>query len=356
MAKDKNNNKYMRSKVIWNVSIFVTIAIVILATVYWDYYSLWAYIDFSFLKAAPTATATLTPIPETPTPTPEPTPTPAGTSTTTPDPTPIPTPTPIPHPGERDGKFTDGDVEIGLNEYHSHDLSVEITKYFENDITYFVAEVYIREMDNFFAAFADGRYGSRKAATSEIAADNNAIFAVSGDYYNARDGGLIIRNSVVYRNKREPYREVLAVYDDGSMQGFRYHDAYEGVVAADESVVHTYVFGPMLISDGEIAREFNDRDRSIRQPRLGIGMVEPYHYYFVLADGRKQGYSIGMSLVELTDKFIELGCTEAYNLDGGGSATMIFMDELINKPQGTTKERGIGDAICFIETDVEQDE
>ena len=362
MKKDndqkKNNAKNIKSKVIWNVSIFLCIAAIILGTVFWEYYALWSYIRLPFLKAAgtptPTASQTAAYTPElTDTPTPEPTPSPKhpASLTPTPDPTPVPTPTPIPHPGDRDGKFTQGDVITKDNEYHSEDLSVEITKYFENDITYYVAEVYIREIDNFLAAFAGGKYGSRREVTTKMAEENNAIFAVSGDYYNAREGGLIIRNSVLYRNVKEPYREVLAIYEDGSMKGYRYNEAYKGELADDESIVHTYVFGPILVTDGVYGREYSDRDNVIRHPRLGIGMIEPYHYVFIVADGRKQGYSIGMTLVELADLFLEFGCTEAYNLDGGGTATMVFMNELVNLPQGTTKQRGLGDCICIIETE-----
>jgi exopolysaccharide biosynthesis protein len=267
----------------------------------------------------------------------------------TPKPTPSPTPSPTLHPGDRDGKFTDGEIKIQENSYRSQNLSIEITKYFENDITYFIAEVYVRDMDNFYAAFADGKYGSYRARTTEIAQENDAIFAVSGDYYNAREGGLIIRNSEVYRNEKEPYREVLALYEDGSMKGYRYKEAYDGTLAYDEDIVHTYVFGPILVTEGELGREFSDRELIIRHPRLGIGMIDPYHYIFLLADGRKEGYSIGMTIAEMADVFLKYNCVEAYNLDGGGTATMVFLNELVNMPQGTTTERGIGDAICFIE-------
>jgi len=358
MIKDTNKKTgTKKSIIIWNISIFLCIAAIILATVYWDYYSIWTYIDFSFLKASsevPTQTVMQTT--ETPTATASFSPSPSPTSqkpvspTITPLPTPIPTPTPIPHPGDRDGKFTQGDIVIKDNEYHSKDLSIEINKYYENDITYFVAEVYVRDMDNFLAVFAGGKYGSKREITTKMAQENSAIFAVSGDYYNAREGGIIIRNSVVYRNEKEPYREVLAIYNDGSMKGYRYKEAYDGRLN-DDSIVHTYVFGPILILNGELGREFSDKEHIVRHPRLSIGMAEPYHYYFILADGRKKGYSIGMTVVELTDIFLELDCTEAYNLDGGGTATMVFMDELVNLPQGTTKQRGIGDSICFVETD-----
>jgi exopolysaccharide biosynthesis protein len=119
----------------------------------------------------------------------------------------------------------------------------------------------------------------------------------------------------------------------------------------NQGAIHTYVFGPLLVENGEGVVEFEPVDPTMRHPRCAIGMVEPYHYYFILADGRRQGYSIGMTLYELSEKFLALGCTTAYNLDGGGSATMVFMDELVNRPQGFTKERGIGDAICILDNE-----
>lgn len=358
MTKEQKNNKQtIKSKIIWNVLLFFVMAIIILGSVLWDYYAIWSYIDKpAFLDKeilqspaekitqTPSAALTSSPIP---------TITPNNTSalSNTKKPTATPVPTPIPHPGDRDSKFTQGEIKIGDLSYQSENLSIEIKKYYEDKITYFVAEVYVRDMDNFFAAFADGIYDSKvkkiTQTTSEMAQDNNAIFAVSGDYYNARDGGIVIRNSEIYRHETEPYRDVLAIYKDGSMEGFYYKDANADDLLGND-VVHTYVFGPLLISDYKEAMEFTPRHRTTKHPRSAIGMIEPYHYYFILADGRKQGYSDGMSLYELAQKFMELGCEVAYALDGGGSATMVFMNELVNMPLGTSIERGIGDSICFI--------
>lgn len=44
----------------------------------------------------------------------------------------------------------------------------------------------------------------------------------------------------------------------------------------------------------------------------------------------------------------DLGCTEAYNLDGGGSTTMVFNGNVINKPTtngNTISERAVSDII-----------
>jgi exopolysaccharide biosynthesis protein len=66
-----------------------------------------------------------------------------------------------------------------------------------------------------------------------------------------------------------------------------------------------------------------------------------------VVDGRDYGYSVGVTLSEFARIFKDLGCTTAYNLDGGGSSTLCFMGELVNNPLGEGKERGISD-ILFV--------
>lgn len=346
MTEEIKQPKRTKSIIIWSISLFLGMAIIITSTVLWDYYSLWALFDIP-VSAGRTEVPLVTPIA-----THTPTPTPIATQTPTQDKdvkvTPTPVPTPTPHPGVRDGKFTNGEVIVGDLSYKSADLSVEINKYFEDDITYFVAEVYFRDMDNFYAAFANNEYGKRYDKTTNMAREHKAIFATSGDYYNARESGIVIRNSEIFRQDIEPDRATLAIYNDGTMKNYD-PDTIDADTLLAEGAVHTYVFGPLLVENGEGVIEFEPVDPTMRHPRCAIGMVEPYHYYFILADGRRPGYSIGMTLYEMSQKFLDLRCEFAYNLDGGGSATMVFMDELVNRPQGFTKERGIGDAICFIE-------
>lgn len=73
--------------------------------------------------------------------------------------------------------------------------------------------------------------------------------------------------------------------------------------------------------------------------------------YLVVADGRQPSYSTGLTLYELADILIELGATEAINLDGGSSSTFAVNDEVINKPSGN-REREVLNAV-LITKDVE---
>jgi len=56
------------------------------------------------------------------------------------------------------------------------------------------------------------------------------------------------------------------------------------------------------------------------------------NYIFVVVDGRQPKLSVGMTLEELADFMVSLGCTEAMNTDGGGSAEMAASVPQKNSP------------------------
>ncbi|ETI90072.1 phosphodiester glycosidase family protein [Clostridium butyricum] len=74
-------------------------------------------------------------------------------------------------------------------------------------------------------------------------------------------------------------------------------------------------------------------------------MISPNNFVFVVVDGRDNGYSRGMTLNEFSQLFEDLGCTYAYNLDGGGSSTMYFNGRVVNNPGGKDSERKVSDII-----------
>ena len=240
--------------------------------------------------------------------------------------------------------------------YEGNGISISITEYSSgsgNDaLTYFVADVVITDATQLLSAFADNQFGQNIIEyTSEIAEENNAIFAINGDYYGFREDGIIIRNGVIYRD--DPARIGLAFYTDGSMQVYDETQTSAAELLA-EGVWNTLSFGPALLNDGEIVENlgtveidtnFGNHPIQGSQPRTGIGVIDDNHFVFIVVDGRSKGYSMGVTLDEFAEIFQQLGCTEAYNLDGGGSSTMYFMGRVVNNPLGKNKERGTSDIL-----------
>ena len=244
--------------------------------------------------------------------------------------------------------------------YSSDDIQIKIdqvqTGSGSESITYFVADVVLKNATSLKSAFADNSFGTNiTEVTSEIASSNNALFAINGDYYGFRDDGVIIRNGTVYRD--DPVRDAMALFGDGTMQSYNEKEISSSELLA-EGAINTLSFGPILIQDGQIVSDFssvkidtNFGNRSIQNanPRTAVGMIAPNHYVFVVVDGRNEGYSRGMTLTELADLMQDLGATEAYNLDGGGSSTMYFMGRVVNNPQGKNQERGVSDILYIKE-------
>lgn len=220
-----------------------------------------------------------------------------------------------------------------------------------DQITYYVADVILKNSTSLQTAFAKDAFGANITQnTSTIAATHGAVFAINGDYYGFRDDGVVIRNGTLYRD--EPAREGLAVLSDGTMKSYDERSKTSAELLA-EGVTNTFSFGPALVQNGvavddfsnvKIDTNFGNRTIDSANPRTGIGMIAPNHFVFVVVDGR-QTDSRGMTLNEFAGLFADLGATEAYNLDGGGSSTMYFMGRVVNKPQGKNKERGVSDIV-----------
>lgn len=219
-------------------------------------------------------------------------------------------------------------------------------------VTYYVADVTVTDATILRSAFANDQFGENIIAIpSEIAASVGAILAINGDYYGFRDDGIVIRNGVIYRN--EPARQGLVLYTDGTLKLYD-----ETATTADKLLAdgawQTWSFGPGLVNAGEVLSgiegvevdtNFGNHSVQGNQPRTGIGMISANHFVLVAVDGRSTGYSRGVSMTEMAQIFVDLGATVAYNLDGGGSTTMVFNDALVNNPLGRGEERGTSDII-----------
>jgi exopolysaccharide biosynthesis protein len=118
---------------------------------------------------------------------------------------------------------------------------------------------------------------------------------------------------------------------------------------------HIVSGGPLLLWRGHRIEEPEVESISkvfflARHPRTAVGVREDGTLLFVTVDGRRPEESVGMSLPELTDLMIELGCVSAINLDGGGSTTMVIEGKVVNRPSGSSPRRN-ADAILLIPSD-----
>ena len=240
------------------------------------------------------------------------------------------------------------------NSYKSPNVSITVetisTGEGNDKQTYHVADIYIASMENFGAYTANGEmryFGTQNVI--EMSEESQALIAISGDFITYQKGGFLIRNGEVYAETTNNV-SICVLFPDGTIETY---DAkgYDIEEIKSRDPIHVWSFGPVLLDENGKVRDSYDMPTAVSysNPRSAIGYYEPGHYCFIVVDGRQTGYSKGMSIPELAALFEELGCTNAYNLDGGGSAVMVFNHQRFSK-QSNGSDRKLGDILLICES------
>lgn len=192
--------------------------------------------------------------------------------------------------------------------------------------------------------------------TSEAGVRYNADAAINGSYFNTKIGGSVVffklDGEIIKEsnNKFVHYRENAGFATDKSGSISILRCPKQGWSAVTESTVLSS--GPLLIHNGKIVEQEDVKFNTNRHPRTAIGITENNHLIAVVVDGR-DSEAHGMSIDELSILMQSLGCTDAMNLDGGGSSTAWIKDRgVVNYPSDNKKfdhegERGVANVITF---------
>lgn len=237
------------------------------------------------------------------------------------------------------------DPENGFWSYQTEGLSITIHRR-EDDTprVWYEVDVQASEAQPLHTYLSDGKRPGRKLVNPQkLARQNQLVLALTDDFCGYRiqkdqKVGIVIREGLVLGNKTRnsknrqswPNLDTLAVFSDGSMKA-NVSDAYKADEYLAMGATNVFAFGPALILDGEIPEYILDEKYyPYHEPRMAIGMIAPYHYMIVAVEGRDDG-SKGARNDWMAHKMKELGCTEALNLDGGGTAALMFMGEVLNR-------------------------
>ncbi|MBQ4552401.1 MAG: phosphodiester glycosidase family protein [Clostridia bacterium] len=260
--------------------------------------------------------------------------------------------------------FIHSDRNDGHWYYISRNLYIEIIRKYtpRQNITWFETEIRCtpESMPQSLLAQGAKEPGHNFLSPKVIAEQYDAIFAISDDFYGHRwynkgTQGVIIRNGEIKsektlpaNNKKWPYLEIIALFDDGSMKVFE-SDEHTAEEYLAMGVTDTYAFGPILVRDGVIDPSLYDKTivrYTDDEPRMAMGCIAPYHYIIVSAKGRTND-SDGVTMSWLAERMKALGCENALNLDGGNTVALYFMGDVLNKVVNSTSYRDISSMIGF---------
>ncbi len=234
-------------------------------------------------------------------------------------------------------------------EYHDDQIDIVLTTMRVENTTVYVADVQIADISLLKTALAGNTYARNLTETTSVqAANTGAILAINGDYYGAQERGYVLRNGVLYRASAQSGTDALVIGADGNFRIIN-----EGETSADtlvrEGAWQVLTFGPALVKDGQVTvRSSDEVGRAMTSnPRTAIGQISEGHYLLVVSDGRTKE-STGLSLRQLAELMQSLGAQIAYNLDGGGSSTMVFQGRVVNNPTTngrSIRERSVSDIV-----------
>lgn len=262
------------------------------------------------------------------------------------------------------------DPENGRWEYHSASLNIVIERVKEKvkvgkktrTREYCIADIQASPEAPLYPVMTEATKkrpaGYKLTSPKNLVKKYRPMFALSDDLYGIRlqkydYKGIVIRNGEIIaektRNSKKkrnwPNLDTMMLLGDGSMKAL-VCDAYTAQEYLDMGATQVFSFGPILISGGEINEQvLSPKYYPYNEPRVALGMVEPYHYVAVVVRGRPKDRYAGVHLDWLAQLMKERGCVEALNLDGGLTATMMFNGKVIET--GGNNLRSQGSMICF---------
>ena len=191
----------------------------------------------------------------------------------------------------------------------------------------------------------------RMRTTTEMAQrTGGAVIAINGDFFASenRSAGYIVRMGELMREKDTHARDSLLVDDQGNFHLLVSPTKADRVAITDAyNIVNAFSFGPAMIIDGKLVDIRKDYKFASFEPnpRTAIGQIGELQYVMIVVDGRSKE-SAGLTILDLQQFMLELGCKQAFALDGGGTATMTFHMQTYNNPSDR-EERPLSDIIYF---------
>ena len=204
-------------------------------------------------------------------------------------------------------------------------------------------------------------YPSKSTAkASKIAQANQSVLAISGDWFMSEEKlkrGVVYRNGTQYREKDCGVYDALIIDMQGDFHILR-HAKVEDFAPYSGTIMHSFVFGPALVIDGELVKidRNDDRDDWVIRHNEGwhgaqrnvLCQMGELSYLVITSDGPEQNPPHGgFSIQEIARLAYDMGAIQAFNLDGGSSAWLVLGDKRINT-RNTKNFRQVGDIIYFV--------
>ena len=225
--------------------------------------------------------------------------------------------------------------------YEDASIRVQMETRVENGVTYRIAWVEIASPTQLRTAIAGKVKENNKGQVSfptavakvkAIAASNNAVVAINGDYYadNPAKTTFEYRMGLMVRDNTNQTKDMLLIDDQGDFHIVLAQEKNAQRAALDSlldeyNILNAFTFGPALVKDGELLKTSKEYgyDPNGYTARTAFGQLDKLSYVMVIAEGVQKPEK-GVTHQQMANFMYSLGCRDAFNLDGGGSSAMYF--------------------------------
>lgn len=236
--------------------------------------------------------------------------------------------------------------------YYDETILVITWKEVHNNSVYSFSEVKIAHGSQLRRALAGNEYGSSvEEYPTDMAAKANAVVGMNGDFYGFRSYGITVYQRQMYRHDTNNV-ETCFFTADGDMIFSRVGELSTKAEAeqfiADNNVVFSAAFGPILVENGEkvtLPSKYPIGEINASYSRAAIAQKDELHY-ILMTSNFEGAYQSGSQLSQTQNVIYGLDVQQAYTLDGGQTSTMFLNDKLVNRVDWNA-ERTMSDIIYF---------
>ncbi|MEJ8544429.1 phosphodiester glycosidase family protein [Brevibacillus borstelensis] len=212
----------------------------------------------------------------------------------------------------------------------------------------YMAKVRLNNPNALKMVLAGDSVKSHGETTSRAAQRTGAVLAINAGGFMSKDGYLTPIGTTVVDGKIRTFSNNT----DLSFVGFNKNGRLVGGKIASQNeitkkgILQGASFLPTLLQNGKrmtIPKQW----ANARQPRTLIGHFDNGDLLLIVIDGRRKGWSNGVTLEEAQRKLQEFHVVDAYNLDGGGSSAFYYNGKLLNRPSGG-KQRPVSSNLVIL--------
>ncbi|GAW94335.1 phosphodiester glycosidase family protein [Calderihabitans maritimus] len=237
--------------------------------------------------------------------------------------------------------------------FRSNRVEIKLFDLKEKDYKGYIAKVKVFDPEAVQVVLAQDQLG-KSETTSEAVQRKGAVLGINGGgfYKTYNEGQLQYWPIGTTMIDSEMITGFSPTHDDLFFTGFDKKGRLIGGLFEEERELLALnprdgvSFVPVLLKNRE-AKEIPEKWRNEKHPRTVLGQYANGDLIFLVIDGRQPGWSAGATLEEVQIKLLELGVVDAYNLDGGGSTTMVYKGKVLNRPSDG-KERRVATNIVVL--------